>query len=307
GATMYVTLEPCNHHGRTPPCTEAIVHSGIRRVVVGCRDPNPRVTGGGIDFLRSRGLEVEVGVLEDKCRRLNEAFIKHVSTGLPLVIAKVAASLDGKIASYRGDSYWISNERSRRFVHRLRHAVDAIAVGVGTVLADNPRLTTRLPGGKGKNPLRIILDTHLRTPLDSRVVTQTDKAPSLVATGPEPPGKKKAALEGQGVEILPLPLERGRVSLTALVRQLGERDITSLLVEGGAEVHGAFFSSKLVDKVHFFFAPMIIGGTDAVSMVGGTGAASVSEALTLKDVRLRRFNSDIMVEAYISTSVVCCQ
>ncbi|UCG13955.1 MAG: bifunctional diaminohydroxyphosphoribosylaminopyrimidine deaminase/5-amino-6-(5-phosphoribosylamino)uracil reductase RibD [Deltaproteobacteria bacterium] len=304
GACLYVTLEPCNHHGRTPPCTEAIIRSGVTRVVIGCSDPNPRVAGGGAGFLRSGGIRVEVGVLEEKCRRLNEPFIKHVTTGLPLVVAKVAASLDGKIASYRGDSQWISNERSRRFVHRLRHELDAIAVGVGTVIADNPRLTSRLPRQKVRNPLRIILDTNLRTPPESQVVGDTGEAPTLIATGPAPSRSRKDALEQLGVEILVLPLERGRVALSALLRELGNRGITSLLVEGGAEVHGAFFYENLVDKVYIFFAPKIIGGSDAVPMVGGTGVPTVAEASNLKQVRLRRLDDDIMVEGYLQESAL---
>ena len=299
GGTLYVTLEPCNHQGRTPPCTEVVLKNGVSRVVIGCKDPNPRVAGGGADYLSSQGINIEVGVLEERCLRLNESFIKHVTTGLPFVVVKAAASLDGKIASYTGDSRWISNESSRRFVHRLRHAVDAILVGVGTVVADNPRLTTRIPGKKGKNPLRIILDTHLRTPPASFVVDQTADSPSLIATGPKPFKKRRGILEERGVEVLPLPLERGRVSLPALLSELGGRDITSLLVEGGAEVHGAFFYDNLVDKVYLFFAPKIMGGNSAVPMVGGVGAASVAEASPLKNLRIRRFEDDIMVEAYL--------
>jgi diaminohydroxyphosphoribosylaminopyrimidine deaminase/5-amino-6-(5-phosphoribosylamino)uracil reductase len=304
GGTLYVTLEPCHHQGRTPPCTEVVLKSGVSRVVIGCKDPNPRVAGGGADYLSSKGINIQVGVLEERCLRLNESFIKHVTTGLPFVVAKVAASLDGKIASYTGDSRWISNESSRRFVHRLRHAVDAILVGVGTVVADNPRLTTRIPGKKGKNPLRIILDTHLRTPPDSLVVNQTADSPSLIATGPNPFRKRRGILEERGVEVLPLPLERGRVSLPALLSELGGRDITSLLVEGGAEVHGAFFYDNLVDKVYLFFASKIMGGNSAVPMVGGIGAASVAEASSLRKVKVRRFDSDIMIEAYLDHSAL---
>jgi len=303
-ATLYVTLEPCNHSGRTPPCTAAIVRNGIRRVVVGCSDPNPRVDGGGAEYLQSQGIRVDVGILEEKCFRLNEPFIKHVTTGLPLVVAKMAASLDGKIATRIGDSCWISNERSRRFVHSLRDAVDAILVGVGTVVADNPRLTTRLPHKKGKNSLRIILDTYLRTPPDSFVVSQTQDAPTLIATGPKPYKKRKVAMERLGVEILPLPLVRGRVSLAELLNHLGNRDITSLLVEGGAEVHGGFFYDKLVDKVYIFFAPKIIGGNSAVTMVGGIGVQTVPEASLLRDVRFRRFDNDIMIEGYLRDSAL---
>jgi len=304
GATLYVTLEPCNHYGRTPPCTQAIVRHGIRRVVVGCSDPNPRIHGGGADYLRSQGIHVDVGTLEEKCFRLNEPFIKYITTGLPLVIAKMAASMDGKTATRLGDSCWISNERSRRFVHHLRDGVDAILVGVGTVIADNPRLTTRLPQKRGKNSLRIILDTHLRTPPDTLVVSQTQEAPTLIVTGPKPYKKRKVAMERLGVEILPLPLVRGRVSLPELLNHLGNRDITSLLVEGGSEVQGSFFYDRLVDKVYIFFAPKIIGGNSAVSMVGGIGVQTVAEALPLRDVKFRRFESDIMVEAYLKDSVV---
>jgi len=302
GGTLYVTLEPCNHHGRTPPCTEAILRSGVRRVVVGCLDPNPQVSGGGAEVLRGRGLDVEVGVEEEGCRRLNDAFIKHVTTGLPLVMAKVAASLDGRIATRTGDSRWISNERSRRFVHRLRWAADAILVGVGTIVADNPKLTARVPTGGRRKPLRVILDTHLRTPLESWVVTSGEEAPTVIATGPEPDWTRLAVFEKKGVEVLPLPLEEGWVSLPALLKVLGARQITSVLVEGGAEVHGSFFRAGLVDKVYFFFAPKIMGGRDAVPMVGGTGVASVAESALLSRLRLRRFDGDIMVEAYVVNS-----
>jgi diaminohydroxyphosphoribosylaminopyrimidine deaminase/5-amino-6-(5-phosphoribosylamino)uracil reductase len=303
-ATLYVTLEPCNHQGRTPPCTGVIVSSGVRRVVVGCSDPNPQVAGGGAEYLRSQGIPVDVGILEEKCLRLNEPFIKHVTTGLPLVIAKMAASLDGKIATHLGDSHWISNERSRRFVHKLRHEVDAILVGVGTVVADNPKLTTRLSGRKANNPLRIVLDTHLRTPVDSLVVSETKEAPTIIATGPKPYEKRREALQSRGVEVLSLPLVQGRVSLPELLKNLGNRNITSLLVEGGAEVHGGFFYDNLVDKVYLFFAPRIIGGNRAVPMVGGIGVGSVAEALSLRNLRLRRFDDDIMVEGYLKDSAL---
>jgi diaminohydroxyphosphoribosylaminopyrimidine deaminase/5-amino-6-(5-phosphoribosylamino)uracil reductase len=304
GGTLYVTLEPCNHHGRTPPCTETILRSGVRRVVVGCLDPNPHVTGGGVEVLLGRGLEVEVGVEEERCRRLNDAFIKHVTTGLPLVMAKAAASLDGKIATRMGDSRWITNEQSRRFVHRLRLVADAILVGVGTVVADNPRLTARVPTKAKGKPIRVILDTRLRTPLESQVATSTGEVPTVIATGPEPDRGRLAALEGRGVEVLPLPLEEGRVSLPSLLKALGARQITSVLVEGGAEVHGSFFRAGLVDKVYFFFAPKIMGGRNAVPMVGGAGVAYVAESAVLSRLRLRRFGGDIMVEAYLANSSV---
>jgi diaminohydroxyphosphoribosylaminopyrimidine deaminase/5-amino-6-(5-phosphoribosylamino)uracil reductase len=302
GGTLYVSLEPCNHVGRTPPCTEAIIRSGVGRVVVGCRDPNPHVVGKGVEVLRSHGLDVEVGVEEERCRRLNDAFIKHVTTGLPLVVAKAAASLDGKIASAMGDSRWITNERSRRFVHRLRWALDAVLVGVGTILADDPQLTPRIPGRGGKRPLRVILDTNLRTPLESQVVRSAAETPTLIATGPQVDRRQVGRFQKRGVEVLALPLEEGRVSPCGLLRELGTRQITSLLVEGGADVHGSFFRAGLVDKVYFFYAPKIIGGRDAVPMVGGQGAAVVAESLALSRLRVHRFDDDIMVEAYVTTS-----
>jgi diaminohydroxyphosphoribosylaminopyrimidine deaminase/5-amino-6-(5-phosphoribosylamino)uracil reductase len=302
GGTLYVTLEPCNHVGRTPPCTEAIIRSGVGRVVVGCRDPNPHVTGRGVEVLRSHGLDVEVGVEEERCRRLNDAFIKHVTTGLPLVVVKAAASLDGKIGSATGDSRWITNQRSRRFVHRLRWALDAVLVGVGTVLADDPQLTPRIPGRAGKKPLRVILDTNLRTPLESQVVRSTAEAPTLIATGPHPDRRLVGRFQEWGVEVLALPLEEGRVSPSDLLRELGSRQVTSLLVEGGGEVHGSFFRAGLVDKVYFFYAPKIIGGRDAVPLVGGRGAAVVGDSVALSRVRVRRFDGDILVEAYVATS-----
>jgi diaminohydroxyphosphoribosylaminopyrimidine deaminase/5-amino-6-(5-phosphoribosylamino)uracil reductase len=304
GGTLYVTLEPCNHHGRTPPCTETILRSGVRRVVVGCLDPNPHVSGGGVEVLLGRGLEVEVGVEEERCRRLNDAFIKHVTTGLPLVMAKAAASLDGKIATRMGDSRWITNERSRRFVHRLRLVADAILVGVGTVVADDPRLTARVPTKAKRKPIRVIVDTRLRTPLESQVVTSTGEVPTVIATGPEPDRGRLAALEGRGAEVLPLPLEDGRVSLSALLKALGARQITSVLVEGGAEINGSFFRAGLVDKVYFFFAPKIMGGRNAVPIVGGAGVASVAESAALSRLRLHRFGGDIMIEAYLASSFV---
>jgi len=220
----------------------------------------------------------------------------------PYAFMLVAASLDGKIASPTGDSRWITNERSRRFVHRLRWAVDAVLVGVGTVLADDPHLTPRIPERGEKNPLRVILDTNLRTPLGSQVVRSVAEAPTLIATGPQPDRRQVAEFQERGVEVLALPIEEGRVSPSGLLRELGSRQITSLLVEGGAEVHGSFFRAGLVDKVYFFYAPKIIGGRDAVPLVGGRGVAVVGESLALSRLRVRRFEGDIMVEAYVATS-----
>ncbi len=217
GATLYVTLEPCNHHGKTPPCTAAVLAAGICRVVIANSDPNPRVTGGGAAFLRDKGLIVDCGLLAEAGRKLNETFFKAITTGRPFVIAKAAASLDGKIATRTNDSHWITGAKARIWVHRLRHQVDAILVGVGTVVADDPQLTTRLPGGKGKDPIRIILDSHLRLPLTAQVLTQKSTAPTwIVCTNAAPP-EKMAAIQSLGAEIILTPARDNRVDLSALL------------------------------------------------------------------------------------------
>lgn len=297
GATLYVTLEPCHHHGRTPPCTAAVLAAGIGRVVIATRDPNPRVTGGGAEFLRTQGLRVEVGLLEQEARRLNEAFFKAVTTGLPLVIAKAACSLDGKIATRTGDARWITGEKARALGHRLRHQVDAILVGLGTVRADDPRLTTRLP--RGKDAIRVILDSRLRLPLEAQVLTQKSSAPTWVACTPAAPPENIRALEERGAEVLIVPGEGDRVDLPGLLQILGQRQVQSLLVEGGAEVHGAFFDQGLVDKFYFFYAPKIIGGRRASGVLGGQGAARVQDALLARDLTIRRLGSDLLISGYL--------
>ncbi|HID31063.1 MAG TPA: bifunctional diaminohydroxyphosphoribosylaminopyrimidine deaminase/5-amino-6-(5-phosphoribosylamino)uracil reductase RibD, partial [Desulfobacterales bacterium] len=213
GATLYVTLEPCNHTGRTPPCTQAILQRGIKRVVAGMKDPNPGVTGGGLDFLKRQGLDVSVGVCENACRRLNEIFVKFVTTSLPFVVLKCAATLDGRIATRTGDSKWITNRLSRQFVHELRHAVDAIMVGIGTVLKDNPRLTTRFEGRKGSDPTRIVLDTHLSISPNARLLHLTSDSDTLIVTGRSAPPEKKRMLERPGVRFLTLDDASGQIDL----------------------------------------------------------------------------------------------
>ncbi|MCD6319210.1 MAG: bifunctional diaminohydroxyphosphoribosylaminopyrimidine deaminase/5-amino-6-(5-phosphoribosylamino)uracil reductase RibD, partial [Candidatus Desulfofervidaceae bacterium] len=297
GADLYVTLEPCNHHGRTPPCTEAILKAGIKRVFVGMRDPNPRVKGGGVEYLRSKGVEVETGILERECQRLNEIFIKYITTGLPFVSLKLAATLDGKIALANGKAQWITNEKSRRFVHRLRNTHDAILVGIGTVLKDNPSLTTRLPNKKGKDPVRIILDTHLRIPLEAKVLHLNSQAPTWIVTSMQAPPEKIEALKGLGAEVIIVNLENGCLSLMELLKVLGEKKITSLLVEGGAQVAASFLRQRLVDKVYFFYAPKLFG-VPHLPMLGELGIASMAEVITLKDITLRRFEDNILITGY---------
>jgi len=296
GSTLYVTLEPCNHHGRTPPCTEAIIRSGVKAVYVGALDPDERVSGGGITRLREAGIEVQVGVLQGECEKLNEEYFFHRRTGQPFVTLKMAMTLDGKIATPTGDSRWITGEASRRFVHELRHRSDAILVGVGTVIADNPILTTRLDGG-GKNPLRVIMDSRLRTPLDA-AITDTHVAPTLIFTTDQKDPDKERALTARGVQVI--STGRGpRVSWEEVLKRLGDRGILSLLVEGGGEVNASLIAEGHVNKVIAFFAPKILGGKESPTSVEGTGPLRMAEAKTLKNVSVERFGEDICISGYL--------
>jgi len=297
GATLYVTLEPCCHHGRTGPCTEAVIAAGVARVVIAMRDPNPLVSGGGIRRLRDAGVEVVTGVMEEEALELNEVFIKYITTGLPFVTAKAAMSLDGKIATHSGKSKWITGPEARAYGHCLRDWHDAILVGIGTVQADNPSLTTRLAAGGGRDPVRIILDSMARTPLDAIVVTQHSEAPTIIAATAGAPPERLEALRRAGAEVLVVN-EGTRVDLKELVKILGKREITSLLIEGGAEVHGSAFAAEIVDKVVWFIAPKIIGGRDAPGPVGGLGAGDLSGAAELERVEVSCLGPDFCIEGY---------
>ena len=299
GDSLYVTLEPCNHFGRTPPCTDAILKSGIGRVVVGTRDPNPDVKGRGCEFLESHGIRVVTGVLENECRELIEFFAKHAATGRPFVAAKSALTLDGWTATSTGHSRWITGEKSRRFVHRLRAEMDAVMVGVGTVLADDPSLTTRLGAGRGRDPVRVIVDTHLRTPPEARVVTAGDSnAPTWIAVGRGVPSARLKRYERKGVTPLICPESGGRVDLNALMDKLGSMSIASVLLEGGSTLTGSMIRGKLVDKFYVFQAPKILGGGDGVPMARGPGARSIEDCVRLKDLKLRRFGEDLLWVGY---------
>jgi diaminohydroxyphosphoribosylaminopyrimidine deaminase / 5-amino-6-(5-phosphoribosylamino)uracil reductase len=299
GADLYVTLEPCNHQGRTPPCTQAILAAGIRRVIIAARDPNPQVTGNGAEFLMAQGVEVSVGVLEAEARQLNEAWFHWVKTGRPWVMAKAACSLDGRIATATGESQWLTGEIARAFGHRLRHQVDAILVGVGTVLADNPQLTARLPRGRSHDPIRIVLDSRLRLPLNSKLVQLKSPAPTWVATTNHAPPDTVHSLQEHGVQVMVLPAEDGRVSLPVLLQLLGERQVQSVLVEGGAETLGAFFDQSLVQKFNFFYAPKILGGAKAPAMVGGQGVTHLGEAHIARNLSIRRLGVDLLMTGYL--------
>jgi diaminohydroxyphosphoribosylaminopyrimidine deaminase/5-amino-6-(5-phosphoribosylamino)uracil reductase len=298
GDTLYLTLEPCHHHGRTPPCTEAILGSGLRRVVVGMKDPNPNVTGGGCEFLARKGVEVKVGILESECRRLNEFFLKFVTTGRPFVIAKSALTMDGWTATSTGHSEWITNERSRQFVHRLRDEVDALMVGIGTVLADDPSLNTRLENRKGKDPVRIIVDTHLRIPDNARVLNIDSPSMTVVVVGDDVPAKRLESIQKEGVSTLLCPKKAGRMDLAALMDLLGKRSITSLLLEGGSTLMGTMIRERLIDKFYIFKAPKILGGSDGVPMATGPGPEMMDQCLSLRDVKIRRFGDDILLVGY---------
>lgn len=299
GADLYVTLEPCNHQGRTPPCTHAILAAGVRRVVIGSRDPNPQVTGGGAEFLTTRGVDVAEGVLTAEARRLNEAWFHYVTTGRPWVMAKAACSLDGKIATVGGESQWLTGQAARGLGHRLRHRVDAIVVGIGTVLADDPQLTTRLPRGPSQDPIRIVLDSRLRLPLTARLLNLDSEAPTWVATTGQAPPDTIRAIKAQGAQVLVLPGDAGRVSLPALLEHLGARQVQSLLVEGGAETLGAFFDQRLVNQFYFFYAPKILGGQKAPGAVGGHGITHLGDAHIARDLRVRRLGGDLLVSGYL--------
>jgi diaminohydroxyphosphoribosylaminopyrimidine deaminase / 5-amino-6-(5-phosphoribosylamino)uracil reductase len=299
GADLYVTLEPCNHQGKTPPCTQAILAAGVRRVIIAARDPNPQVTGGGADFLAARGVEVDVGLMAAEARRLNEAWLHYVNRGRPWVMAKAACSLDGKIATVGGESQWLTGEAARGLGHRLRHRVDAIVVGIGTVLADDPQLTTRRPGGRGKDPIRIVLDSRLRLPLTARMLKLDSEAPTWVATTSQAPPETIRALTARGAQVLVLPADADRVSLPALLAELGARQVQSLLVEGGAETLGTFFDQRLVNRFYFFYAPKILGGQQAPGMVGGQGIVHLGEAHIAKNLSVRRVGGDLLVSGYL--------
>ncbi|MCX8044977.1 MAG: bifunctional diaminohydroxyphosphoribosylaminopyrimidine deaminase/5-amino-6-(5-phosphoribosylamino)uracil reductase RibD [Desulfobacterota bacterium] len=300
GATMYVTLEPCCHYGKTPPCTDAIITSGITRIFVGMVDPNPAVSGRGIQKLRMAGITVETGLLEEQCRLLNEAFIKYITRNVPFVTLKAGLTLDGNIATVTGDSKWITCEHSRRYVHKIRSEVDAVMVGIGTVLADNPRLTARLSEKSVKNPLRVIVDEKLRIPLSSKVLQTKLAQGTLLATSPALAQSRKARqIQATGAQIFSVPLKRGLIDLKALIKKLGAMGIASLLIEGGSELNASALAAEIVDKIMFFYAPKIIGGRKAIHVVGGKGIRKIAKAITLSNMTIKRIGSDFLVTGYV--------
>ncbi|KOP63887.1 5-amino-6-(5-phosphoribosylamino)uracil reductase [Bacillus sp. FJAT-18019] len=292
GSTVYVTLEPCSHYGATPPCSERLIAERVKRVVVACEDPNPLVAGTGIQMLRAAGIQVETGILRDRALRLNEAFIKYITSGHPFVTLKTASTLDGKIASKTGDSKWISNEESRELVHTLRHRHQGIMVGVSTVIADNPSLTTRL-GVEGLHPIRIIVDSSLRIPPDSRVVTD-GLAPTWILTTEQADATKRSRLEEQGIQVIPCGAGP-RVDLKSGMAKLGQMGMSSILLEGGGTLNGSMLEKKLVDRIIQFIAPKIVGGFDAPGNYMFSGYELMNQAIQLTKLEMERLDDNIYV------------
>ncbi|MCC6442896.1 MAG: bifunctional diaminohydroxyphosphoribosylaminopyrimidine deaminase/5-amino-6-(5-phosphoribosylamino)uracil reductase RibD [Armatimonadetes bacterium] len=306
GAVLYVTLEPCSHYGRTPPCADAVIEAGVTRVVAAMEDPNPLVFGRGFARLREAGIAVEVGLCGAEARRLNEVFITYITRNRPFVILKYAMTLDGKIATAAGDARWVTGEKARGYVHRLRAETDAILVGLGTVFKDDPLLTARRQGAR--NPARIVLDSRARIPLRSRLLATLAEAPVWVAVTEQAPRERVAALESLGAEVIcPGSDASGRVAWKPLLGLLGERGVMSLLVEGGGSVHASALESGVGDKVMAFIAPKIVGGAEALSPVEGQGVAAMAEAHRLSDVAVRRFGEDILIEGYLRKVSGCSQ
>ncbi|MCK4323388.1 MAG: bifunctional diaminohydroxyphosphoribosylaminopyrimidine deaminase/5-amino-6-(5-phosphoribosylamino)uracil reductase RibD [Armatimonadetes bacterium] len=304
GAELYVTLEPCSTEGRTPPCTDAIIAADISRVVYACEDCDPANTGRAAEILAAAGIETLAGPLEQEARQLNEAFFKHKSTGYPFVTAKLACTLDGKIATRSGDARWITGKEAREFVHILRDRSDAVMVGRGTVAADDPSLTTRTDRPDSRDAVRVVVDTRAQTPPTAQVFSVESDAPCLIAVaGPEVDGdeaqKRVAKLQQAGAEIVLVSEEEGRVDLRELMRQLGSRDIMSVLIEGGSQLVGGLLQEGLVDKLFLFYAPKILADDQALSAISGMKAESISDARGVRIHSVEQIGADILVTAYL--------
>ncbi|WCK56619.1 bifunctional diaminohydroxyphosphoribosylaminopyrimidine deaminase/5-amino-6-(5-phosphoribosylamino)uracil reductase RibD [Aneurinibacillus sp. Ricciae_BoGa-3] len=295
GATAYVTLEPCSHFGRTPPCADALVESGVQTVVIAMLDPNPMVAGRGANRLREAGITVITGVLEKEALKLNEVFVKYIKTKRPFVTVKTASTLDGKVATVTGNSRWITGETSREDVHQLRHENDAILVGVNTVLTDDPQLTTRLPLG-GRNPIRIVVDSTLRTPIYARVVTDA-QAPTWIITTEQADKDKCRRLQERGIRIFTAG-NGSSVDIDQALKVLGEHEITSLLVEGGSQVNSSFLHAHAIDKLVAYIAPKIVGGQAAPTPFGGFGIEEMASAISLRDVQMQQVGDDFKITGY---------
>ena len=296
GATLYVTLEPCAHYGRTPPCVDRIIESGIKEVVAGMQDPNPLNNGKGMEILRAKGIKVRCGVLEDELRKINEVFIKYITTKLPFVAVKVGQSLDGRIATSDGDSHWVTSAEARGYARRLRGDFEAVMVGVNTVLRDDPRLEAE---GTQLRPYKVIVDSQLSTPCTAKIFSPGAKV--VLATLPELAGQEteNRQILAAKARILDIGEKNGQINLRALLKKLAAAGITSVFAEGGGTLIGSLFDERLVDKVFFFISPKIIGGKDALGSVMGRGVKKVDKAVRLKNVELKRIGEDFLVEGYV--------
>lgn len=299
GATLYVTLEPCVHTGRTPPCVNRIIQSGIREVVVGMIDPNPLNNGKGVLLLRQSNVKVRLGVLNEELKKINESFIKYIATGIPFIAVKVAESLDGRIATFTGDSQWITSDKSRVFAHKIRKNYDAIMVGVNTVLRDNPRLNAV---STQKQLVKIIIDSNLSTPENANIFSGQSKV--IIITLPSRPGQETENRKSLSVKatILEVKEKDGQINLRDALKKLARLKISNIIVEGGGTLIGSLFDERLVDKILFFISPKIIGGKDAVSSVMGKGVKRADQAIKLDQVRIRRFAEDLLIEANIKST-----
>ncbi len=300
GATMYVTLEPCCHYGKQPPCVDAILEAGIRRAVIGSADPNPLVCGKGVGILKSKGVSVTEGVLREECDRLNQVFFHYIQTGYPFVTMKYAMTMDGKIAAYTGASKWVTGEEARAHVQSQRHRFRSIMVGVGTVLADDPLLTCRMEGGR--NPIRIVCDSHLRTPLDSQLVKTANQVQTIIATCCAD-WEKQAAYQKAGCQVWLIPKKEGRVDLNELMKRLGQEKIDSVLLEGGGTLNWAALESGIVQKLQAYIAPKLFGGQSAKTPVEGQGFPAPSQAVLLKNSAVTRLGKDFLIESEVDGHV----
>ncbi|MCM8778256.1 MAG: bifunctional diaminohydroxyphosphoribosylaminopyrimidine deaminase/5-amino-6-(5-phosphoribosylamino)uracil reductase RibD [Candidatus Omnitrophica bacterium] len=296
GASLYVNLEPCSHYGRTPPCTKAIIKAGIKKVYASILDPNPLNNGRGVKELRKKGIEVELGILEEEAKKLNEVFLKYITQKIPFVTVKVAQSLDGKIATRTGESRWITSEKARDLVKELRNEVDAVMVGVNTVIKDNPLLNPKIL--KSKTYYKIILDSKLRIPLKAKMFSDESVGRIIIATTKYASKKKMEKLKGKA-EVLVVRDKNRKVDLNALMRELGKREISHILIEGGGETIASALEEKLVDKIYFFISPKLIGGRETITSVEGRGIARLREAYLLKNIEIRRIGEDILIGGYL--------
>jgi len=299
GADLYVNLEPCSHHGRTPPCADAIIQAGVARVFTAMRDPNPKVDGRGIARLQAAGVQVQVGLLAREAVRLNEIYCTNMTAGLPHVTLKIGMSLDGKTATRTGEARWITGEASRTRVHEMRDSVDAVLVGIGTILADDPDLTTRLPGADCRHPDRVVIDSHLRIPSRAKVLSHRNRGRTILIAGPHAAEPRVRELRALGAEVVVVDGGERRVDLRVVLERLFGLGIMSVLIEGGSEIAASSLEAGIVDKLVFFIAPLLIGGREAPPVIGGRGVGPLEQAPRLRDVRWEAVGEDIMVEGYL--------